>query len=151
MLILLTTHSSGMILENSSTLTWDSNSFNLNPSFVSGPKGDYYLSQTAAGQGADSPCVNAGSDTAANLGMDIYTTRTDQEADTGTVDMGYHYDFNIADINDSGEVDLVDFAILCLQWQDVPSVPSADVAPADRDNFVDIQDLLVLAENWLWP
>jgi hypothetical protein len=61
------------------------------PTFVTGALGDYYLSQTAAGQGSDSPCVDAGSDTSANLGMDGYTTRTDQVTDGGTVDMGFHY------------------------------------------------------------
>ena len=61
------------------------------PLFVSGPEGDLYLSQTAAGQGSDSPCVDAGSDTAANLGMDDKTTRTDNAPDTGVVDMGFHY------------------------------------------------------------
>ena len=62
------------------------------PLFVTGPKGDYYLSQVASGQVSDSPCVNAGSDTAANLGLDTKTTRTDQVPDSGQVDIGYHYD-----------------------------------------------------------
>jgi len=57
------------------------------PLFVSG----CYLSQTAAGQSSDSPCVDAGSDTAANLGLDDDTTRTDEVGDAGRVDMGYHY------------------------------------------------------------
>ncbi|UCD84608.1 MAG: chitobiase/beta-hexosaminidase C-terminal domain-containing protein [Deltaproteobacteria bacterium] len=61
------------------------------PLFVTGPDGDYYLSQRAAGQGVDSPCVDTGSDMAAALGMDDKTTRTDSETDTGIVDMGYHY------------------------------------------------------------
>jgi len=61
------------------------------PLFVSGLLGDYYLSQTAAGQAADSPCVDAGSDTAAALGLDAVTTRTDSVPDTGIVDMGYHH------------------------------------------------------------
>ena len=61
------------------------------PLFASGPLGDHYLSQTAAGQNEDSPCVDAGSDTAEALGMDRYTTRTDGVPDTGQVDIGYHY------------------------------------------------------------
>jgi hypothetical protein len=60
------------------------------PIFVSGPRGDCYLSQTAAGQGVNSPCVDAGSDTAADLGLDALTTRTDSVADAGSVDMGCH-------------------------------------------------------------
>ena len=44
-----------------------------------------------AGQSSDSPCINAGNDTAANLGLDTKTTRTDGAVDTGTADLGYHY------------------------------------------------------------
>ncbi len=70
---------------------------NSNPLFVSGPGGDFYLSQTASGQLLDSPCLNAGSGFAAaicwNSGtvcLDAYTTRTDLRFETGLVDMGYH-------------------------------------------------------------
>ena len=51
----------------------------------------FYLSQTAAGQSTSSPCVDSGSDSAANLGMDDKTTRTDNVLDSGKVDMGFHY------------------------------------------------------------
>jgi hypothetical protein len=40
---------------------------------------------------AGSPCVNAGSDTAANLGLSALTTRADGTPDSGTVDLGYHF------------------------------------------------------------
>ena len=58
------------------------------PLFIEGPSGEYYLSQTEAGQGQQSPCVNAG-DSASSL--IIGTTRTDELVDTGIVDMGFHY------------------------------------------------------------
>jgi hypothetical protein len=61
---------------------------NDNPLFVAG----YYLSQIAAGQAVNSLCLDAGTDTAANLGMDTKTTRTDEVTDTGDVDIGYHYE-----------------------------------------------------------
>ncbi len=70
------------------------------PIFVTGPDGDFYLSHTAAGQGADSPCIDTGSGPAADLCyemplaltcMDELTTRTDEWEDSGTVDMGFHY------------------------------------------------------------
>ncbi|MBN2208720.1 MAG: DUF1565 domain-containing protein [Candidatus Coatesbacteria bacterium] len=67
------------------------NNFDADPLFVSGPFCDYYLSQRAAGQGQDSPCVDAGSMTAAEAGMAAKTTRTDGMADTGVVDIGFHY------------------------------------------------------------
>jgi hypothetical protein len=119
------------------------------PCFVGGPVGDYYLSQIAAGQTIDSPCVNAGSGTATKLGMDIFTTRTDQVGDAGIVDMGYHFSGNHPDLNNDGIVNLPDFAILALQWLDAPGVPSADIAPFGGDNIVDGLDLCVLADSWL--
>ncbi|MBN1592443.1 MAG: right-handed parallel beta-helix repeat-containing protein [Candidatus Coatesbacteria bacterium] len=51
----------------------------------------YHLSQTAAGESEQSPCADAGDDSASEYGMDDYTTRTDQAEDDGMVDMGYHY------------------------------------------------------------
>ncbi len=77
-------------VEAGCTLDLDASNIDLDPLFVSGPLHNYYLSQIAAGQGSDSPCVDAGSDTAANLGLDELTTRTDGVPDTGIVDMGYH-------------------------------------------------------------
>jgi len=70
------------------------------PLFASGPGGAYYLSQQAAGQAADSPCLDSGSGLAADICyqvlettrcMDQFTTRTDQLVDAGQVDMGYHH------------------------------------------------------------
>ncbi len=70
------------------------------PLFTDGPEGDYHLSQTAAGQAADSPAVDAGSDLAATICfngldeticLDSLSTRSDGIADAGTVDLGFHY------------------------------------------------------------
>jgi hypothetical protein len=64
---------------------------NGDPLFVTGPNGDYYLSQIPL-QGSDSPCINVGSDTSWNLGLDTWTTRTDEIGDGGIVDIGFHYE-----------------------------------------------------------
>ncbi|MHC4499339.1 MAG: LamG domain-containing protein, partial [Planctomycetota bacterium] len=114
-------------------------------------QGDYHLSQVAAGQGSDSPCVDAGSDTAANLGMDDSTTRTDGRRDQGVVDMGYHYalDLGSADLDGNWHVDLFDFDILGGQWMGAPGVPSADIAPAGFDGIVDGMDLGWFTGCWL--
>jgi hypothetical protein len=77
-------------VEAGSTLVWGPAAMNDDPMFVGAPMGNYYLSQVAAGQAATSTCVDAGSDTAANLGLGTYTTRTDHVGDTGTADIGYH-------------------------------------------------------------
>ena len=63
------------------------------PLFVTGPEGDYYLSQIASGQTVNSPCVDAG-DPAST--MIVGTTRTDGVRDEGIVDMGYHYNLSAA-------------------------------------------------------
>ena len=80
-----------VVSENSSVLNWQQGNINADPLFVAGPLGDSYLSQAAAGQSATSPCVDAGSGLAADLGMSNRTTRTDGSVDSGKVDMGYHY------------------------------------------------------------
>ncbi len=70
------------------------------PLFVSGPAGDFYLSQTAAGQAENSPCLDAGSVPAfeacfgmshGTVCMDDLTTRSDDITDSGLVDIGFHY------------------------------------------------------------
>ena len=61
------------------------------PLFVTGPLGDYYLSQTSAGQETDSPGIDAGSDVSSNLGFDTKTNCTNGVCDKGRLDIGYHY------------------------------------------------------------
>jgi hypothetical protein len=53
--------------------------------------GAYYLSQRSSGQPAQSPCVDRGSAQASAAGLSNGTTRTDGVADSGMVDLGYHY------------------------------------------------------------
>ncbi|MGD0785390.1 MAG: S8 family serine peptidase [Sedimentisphaerales bacterium] len=65
------------------------------PLFRAGPLGNYYLSQIAAGQSANSPCRNGSVDTVISIynPWQSYTTRTDYVPDdpNTTVDIGYHY------------------------------------------------------------
>ncbi|MHC4645955.1 MAG: InlB B-repeat-containing protein, partial [Planctomycetota bacterium] len=63
------------------------------PLYVPGPagRGDYFLSQVAAGQDANSPALDAGNKSAIAAGLNTRTTRTDNLFDAGQVDLGYHY------------------------------------------------------------
>jgi len=64
----------------------------IEPTFVTGPLGNYYLSQTAAGQLSDSTGIDLG-DPATDPGLQLnsYTTRTDGITDSDIADMGFHY------------------------------------------------------------
>lgn len=80
--------SSGVWVCQNCDLYWGEGNIDLDPLFVTGPLGEYYLSQIAAGQPEDSPCVDAGDpDSPVPEG----TTRTDEVPDAWPTDMGYHY------------------------------------------------------------
>jgi len=70
----------------------------LDPLFVIGPEGDYYLSHVATGQDSTSPCVNAGDTLTMTVPLNLdslihaRTTRTDTLPDAGAIDIGYHYE-----------------------------------------------------------
>ncbi len=87
----------------------------LDPLFVGG----YYLAQVAAGQAANSPCVDAGDPAGAMIDG---TTRTDGAQDAGVVDMGYHYPAFVVchgDLNCDGQVDfgdINDFVLALSNW-----------------------------------
>jgi hypothetical protein len=89
-----------IVVEGDSTLNWGSGNIDADPLFVTGPDGDYDLSQIVAGQVVDSPCLDAGLNLAAGTCwqsvdsthcLNDLTTRTDGINDQGTADMGYHY------------------------------------------------------------
>ena len=62
---------------------------NSSPLFTHNPpNGWFFLSQTAAGQSQNSPCMNAGDPTTP---MITGSTRTDLVQDAGVVDMGFHW------------------------------------------------------------
>jgi hypothetical protein len=64
----------------------------LDPLFTAGPLGNRYLSQTAAGQATDSPCVDSGTITELSSWIAAYmTTRTDGGPDSDDTDLGFHY------------------------------------------------------------
>ncbi len=52
------------------------------------------------------------------------------------------------DITGDGNVNLEDFVIMSQQWNNIPGIPSADIAPP-LDGYVGIEDMIYLAANWL--
>jgi hypothetical protein len=130
------------------TVAWGDGCIDANPRVVPGPAGCYYLSQVAAGQAVDSPCVDAGSDTAANLGLDTMTTRGDEGTDTAIVDMGYHYPVTglplvTGDFDRDADVDLADFAGLqsCFTGEGPTDVrPCCRIFDVEPDDDVDLED-----------
>ena len=125
------------------------NSFGTDPRFVPGPLGCLYLSQIDAGEPEDSPCVDGGDDTAANVGFDdTVTTRSDELADMGMVDVGYHYPvtgegFLIGDYDRNGIIDLTDFAQLqnCFTAEGPADVsPCCRIFDVELDQDVDLLD-----------
>ena len=58
------------------------------PLFVTGAQGEFYLSATDSGQSMDSSCLDFGDP---NSLLIHGTTRTDEIADSGIIDIGYHY------------------------------------------------------------
>jgi|GEM_PF-1754270 len=70
-------------------LIWGPGMIQDDPLFVSGPEGDYYLSQIFnGGQTVKSLCVDKGDPASAIFDG---TTRTDHVQDAAPIDMGYHY------------------------------------------------------------
>jgi subtilisin family serine protease len=144
-----------------------------NPRFVTGPLGgNYYLSQIAAGQTEDSPCVDAGDKTAStvklasDLTMDNYTTRTDwtQKSDAfdkGKVDMGFHYYFKhlidecrVCDLEFDGVIGSDDLYEFSLRWGWLGEHCSeqnnyCDGGDLNFDHKVDFGDFALLAGCWL--
>ncbi|MGA1980722.1 MAG: right-handed parallel beta-helix repeat-containing protein [Sedimentisphaerales bacterium] len=141
------------------TLNWGDGSIHINPLFVIGPLGDYYLSQIAAGQASNSSCVDTGSDTASNLGMDRYTTRTDEQPDRKIVDMGYHHPYStvagpcrFCELFRDGIINFKDFAIFALNWLNEGCSEANERcqhADVTLDAYVDFEDAQLFAECWL--
>ncbi len=68
--------------------TGQNGNISLDPLFCSCSLGNYFLSQTDAGQEIDSPCLDAGGELAPGP---AFTTRTDLICDIDMRDLGYHY------------------------------------------------------------
>jgi predicted outer membrane repeat protein len=151
-----------IFVDENCTLYWGIGNIYANPRFVTGPLGNYYLSQTSTNdpdQTTDSPCVDAGSDLSVNAGLHLHTTRTDEVFDTGIVDMGYHYppahpieSCGLCDLSNDGIVNFADHTILMEHWSDEGCSDAndwCDGADLTFDSSVNFDDLDVLYGCWL--
>ncbi|MBN1124670.1 MAG: right-handed parallel beta-helix repeat-containing protein [Sedimentisphaerales bacterium] len=143
------------------------------PKFVTGPLGDFYLSQIAANdpldpwpaQTEESPAVDAGSIPASQVGLDIYTTRTDRgfdNNDRGVVDLGFHYPTyrtvdacsycDIASEGIDGVIRMNDLAILAKEWLHNECSEAdnwCNKADINTDGSVDLADYMAFVSCWL--
>ena len=92
-----------------------------------------------------SPCINAGQ-AASDYSREPWPNG--RRADAGVYGNSPHASLfgNIADLDVSGRVDLTDLAMLASVWQTAPN----DYEDFDGSQIVNTDDILVLAENWLW-
>ncbi len=129
------------------------------PLFVSGLFGDFFLSNRGAGQGATSPCVDAGDQPARDPHLfpsNNYTTRTDRVPDTGIVDLGYHQKFfekcRFCDLEHDGLINFKDFVRFAEYWRNSGCSEAngwCGGANVTFDGKVDANDLALFAECWL--
>ena len=129
-------------------LNWGEGNIDADPCFING----YHLIQIEAGDIADtnSPCVDAGSDSAEALGLHRYTTRTDGAPDANIVDIGYHYRglSMPCDLDFDGDVDLADLRILLSYWlqEDCSLLDDCEGADLNLDTDVDFLDYAICAQ-----
>ncbi len=148
-----------VFIDTGSVLNWNAGNIHTDPLFAAGPLGDYYLSRIITGQAVDSPCIDAGSSSAESLGMDMYTTRTDEQPDRDVVDMGYHYPIapeeqlcRFCELFRDGVINFKDFALFALSWLDEGcSLANEWCQHADvtLDGYVDAEDADLFARCWL--
>lgn len=149
----------GVKVDYQCRLVWGDGNILSEPGFIAGPKGKYYLRQVDAGQAVQSPCVDAGSGYASNLGLNMYTTRTDELFDKGIVDIGYHYSLSekaepckLCDLIFDGFIDFSDFAAFALKWLNQGCSEGNGWCQGSDftfDNEVEYGDLAFFTDCWL--
>ncbi len=128
-------------------LSWQTHNLSVDPLFAPGPLGCYYLSEAGVGEAPNSPCVDAGSDTAASLGLDAMTTSGDEGADQANADLGFHHaitglPLTMGDFDRNGAVDLFDFGNLqaCFTGPATDTTPCCRIFDFEHDADIDLDD-----------
>ncbi len=88
------------VVNDGAQLNWGDQNFDRDPLFMAGNHGEYYLAHQVTGHDQDSPCIDTGGGPAADTCfnktggsrcLSTLTTRIDAAPDSGTVDLGGHY------------------------------------------------------------
>jgi len=113
--------------------------------FVNAATGDFRLTTT-------SPAKDAGIGTGySTVDFDGNTRPHDSAPDIGAYE--YYNPGELADLNNDGEVNLEDFAVLASYWmnEDVCSPPDwCGGVDFDMSGTIDLLDLATFVESWLW-
>ncbi|MBE0537577.1 MAG: right-handed parallel beta-helix repeat-containing protein, partial [Phycisphaerae bacterium] len=128
------------------------------PEFVSWENRDYHLRSEAGhfnGNGwvrdsVTSPCIDAGepvSDWRGELWPHGDRINMGAYGGTSEASMSKSLIGNIADLNTDDRVDYDDFCALSGVWRCSSPLLKEDV---NRDGYIDIEDVLIFADNWLW-
>ena len=104
------------------------NSISEDPMFVSSNNGSYFIDQTT------SLCLNAGSQTAIEAGLDEYTTSYEAVLDIDQVDIGFHYNPAYFDPTDADEDIVLPDETLLLSNYPNPFNPSTTISFSTTEN-----------------
>lgn len=124
---------------------------NNDPCFVNDVNDNYHISY-------GSPCIDSGN-SSGNYDGETDIDGEDRVIDipgigdgATDVDMGAdEYDYRETDFNNDGVVNFIDYAMFANKWQtDVNDPNFDDTYDLDSDNDVDMADLGIFSEDWLW-
>lgn len=132
-------------------LDWGEGNIELNPLFAEG----YHLNQIEAGSMVNSPCVDAGSESAEALELQKYTTRIDGVPDINIVDIGYHYRMQRVpcDCDLDGDVDMLDLVVVFSYWleEECDELDDCQGADSNLDTDVNFIDYAICAQAYTPP
>ena len=127
-------------IEDGSIQFPDHNNIYTNPSFVDYDNNDFHLQYASLCIDAGDPCANYSGQTDIDRHPRVMLGNSQMRVDIGADE------FLKADFNGDGIVNFIDYSYLAAVWKSSNS-PSISL---DSDNDVDIDDLKIFCNEWLW-